>query len=144
MAVWVATLGPVGYWPLGPGTLASALVAGLWWALPVRGWAWLLAVIVLIPLGIACADRAEAVLGHDDGRIVIDEVLGMGTALLTAPHTAVGVVAAFVLFRTLDIGKPPPLGRLQRVRGGSGVVLDDLAAGALAAALVGVGYGVIG
>lgn len=133
--LWVATLGPVGRWPLGPGTLASVPPAILWWAIPIPGWLWLVAVALLTPFAVACAGRAEGVLGHDDGRIVIDEVVGMGVALLTVPHTLVGASAAFVLFRVLDIVKPPPLARIQAVRGGWGIMLDDLVAGGIAAAL---------
>lgn len=137
-AVPVATLGPVGRWPWGPGTLASALVALVWlvgW--PV--WAWAGVVAVLTVVGVVAGDRAEAFLGHDDGRIVIDEVAGMGIALLAAPRTWIGASAAFLLFRLLDIAKPPPLGRLQDVRGGAGVMLDDVAAGVLAAGLIALG-----
>ncbi len=137
MAVWVATLGPVGRWPVGPGTLASALVAALWWATAAPWWAWLAGVLLLIPVGIVFADQAESVLGHDDGRIVIDEALGMGIAVLAVPPTAAWTAAAFVLFRFFDIVKPPPIGRLQEVPGGRGVVLDDLAAGVVAALLAG-------
>lgn len=133
----VATLGPVGHWRWGPGTLASALVAILWWASPLAVWVWAAAVAVLFPLGIACSQRAETVLGHDDGRIVIDEALGMGIAVLATPATAGWSAAAFILFRILDIAKPPPVSRLQDVPGGWGVMLDDLAAGGLTAAVLG-------
>ncbi len=135
-ARWIATLGPVGYWPWGPGTLASALVGLVWWMVPVPRWAWLLALAAVTPAGIASAGRAEERLGPDDGRIVIDEVAGMALALLVVPHTLAGTALAFALFRAFDILKPPPIGRLQGLAGGWGVVADDLAAGA-AAALVG-------
>lgn len=131
-------LGPVGRWPWGPGTLASALVAPLW-ILPAPGWAWPAALLVSTAFGTWAADRAEAVLGHDDGRIVIDEAVGMGIALLAAPRAWTGIGIAFLLFRLFDITKPPPLGRLQETPGGRGVMLDDLAAGALAAGVLALG-----
>lgn len=132
-ARWIATVGPVGYWPWGPGSLASALVGAVWWAVPVPRWAWLLALVVVTAAGTLAAGLAEERLGPDDGRIVVDEVAGMGLALLAVPHTLPGTALAFALFRVFDILKPPPIGRVQDVGGGWGVMADDLAAGAAAA-----------
>lgn len=133
---WIATVGPVGHWPWGPGTLASALVGILWWTVPVPHWAWLLALTAVTAAGVSVAGRAEERLGPDDGRIVIDEVAGMGVALLAVPHTLAGSALAFGVFRIFDILKPPPIGRLQDLPRGWGILADDIAAGA-AAALVG-------
>lgn len=139
LAVPVATLGPVGHWPWGPGTLASALVAAGWTWLAPPPLAWLAATALLAAVAIPAATAAERRLGHDDGRIVVDEAVGMGIALLAAPRGWPAAAAAFALFRILDVVKPPPLGRLQRVRGGAGVVLDDAVAGAATALAVGLG-----
>ena len=142
-AIRIATLGPVGHWPLGPGTLASAIVAVVWRVLPWPWLGWLAFILLWSVIGTAAADRAERVLGHDDGRIVIDEVVGMGIALLAAPRSWAGAGVAFALFRILDIAKPPPLGLVQRVRGGWGVMLDDVAAGAVAAGLLWAGVAIL-
>lgn len=137
-AVWLATLGPVGWWPVGPGTLASAIVAGAWWwASPSRA-ATLVAGLALTAIGIPAADAAERRLGADDGRIVIDEVAGMTLALVGVPAGLAGAAAAFALFRALDIVKPPPVSWCERARGGAGVMLDDVAAGLLAAGIAAV------
>jgi phosphatidylglycerophosphatase A len=134
-AVWVATLGPVGWWPWGPGTLTSALVAAAWWwASPARV-VTLAAAAGVSVLGTLAAAAADRELGPDDGRIVVDEVAGMAFALVGVPASGVGAVVAFALFRILDIGKPPPVSWCERVRGGPGVMLDDVAAGVLAALL---------
>lgn len=134
-AVWLATLGPVGWWPAGPGTLASAIVAAAWWwASPPRV-VTLVAALALAAIGIPAADAAERRLGADDGRIVIDEVAGMALALVGVPAGVAGAAVAFVLFRALDIGKPPPVSWCERARGGAGVMLDDVAAGLLAAGI---------
>ncbi len=144
IAVLIATLGPVGYWPWGPGTLASALVAAAWWRVPVDSGAWLVALAAVTIVGVVSADRAEKRLGPDDGRIVIDEIAGMGLAVLVVPHTLAGAFVAFLLFRALDIGKPPPIRQIQTVSGGWGVMLDDLVAGLGAAALALAGRGLLG
>jgi phosphatidylglycerophosphatase A len=75
---------------------------------------------------------------HDPGWVVSDEWAGQGLAwLIAAPGLEPLLAGAtFVLFRLFDIAKPPPIGRLQRVPGGAGVLLDDLAAGLLAGLLV--------
>lgn len=134
-AVWIATLGPVGWWPAGPGTLASAVVAaGWWWASPSRAVTLAVAAVVAA-IGIPAAGVAERRLGPDDGRIVIDEVAGMALALAGVPAGAAGAAVAFALFRALDIAKPPPVSWCERARGGAGVMLDDVVAGALAAGI---------
>lgn len=139
----VATLGPLGRWPWGPGTLVSALLAALW-LVPIPWSAWAAALVVVALGGAEASDRAERTLGHDDGRIVIDEAAGMMLALLAVPHTPTGIVAAFAAFRFFDIVKPPPIRRLQAVPGGWGVMLDDLAAGAIAAVVAGLAYELAG
>ena len=134
-AVWAATLGPVGWWPLGPGTLASALVAvAWWWTSPARA-VTLAAAAALALVGTFAAGVADRELGPDDGRIVIDEGAGMALALVGVPAGLAGAAVAFVLFRLLDIGKPPPISWCESVRGGAGVMLDDVVAGAVAALL---------
>ena len=143
-AVLIATLGPVGHWRWGPGTLASALVAVVWWRTPVDPAVWSLVVALSVVVGVVAAGRAERSLGSDDGRIVIDEVAGMGLAVLAVPHTFAGALVALVLFRALDIGKPPPVRQVQAVAGGWGVMLDDLVAGVSAAALALAGRGLLG
>ena len=131
--VWIATLGPVGSWPVGPGTLASALtVVAWWWASPSRA-ATLVAAAIVAVAGMFPAAAADRTLGPDDGRIVIDEVAGMTLALAGVPATATGAAIAFALFRIFDIAKPPPVSWGERWKGAAGVMLDDVLAGALAA-----------
>ena len=141
VAVWTATLGPVGLWPLGPGTLASAIVAAVWWwAAPSRAVTLAAAAVVGI-VGMLAAASAERELGADDGRIVIDEAAGMALTLAGVPHGLNGALVAFALFRAFDIAKPPPVSWCERVRGGAGVVLDDVAAGLVAALLAAAVFG---
>ena len=95
----------------------------------------------LLALGVWAAERAERIYGEDDGRIVIDEVLGqlltLAPFLLWRPFTFAGLVTAFVTFRLLDIWKPGPVGWAERrFEGGVGVVADDVVAGAIGAVVM--------
>lgn len=90
--------------------------------------------------------RGEAILGgKDPGAIVLDEVAGQSMPLLFLPwlsfeepggpqRNALLALLAFAAFRLFDITKPPPARGLQSVRGGLGILVDDLVAGAYAAA----------
>lgn len=89
------------------------------------------ACVLLLPLAILSAEIYERVNGgHDHSEIVVDEVLGMWVALTWLPLTWQSFLAAFLLFRLLDITKPFPISYLdRRIEGGVGVVVDDVAAG---------------
>ena len=66
---------------------------------------------------------------RDDQRIVIDEIMGYFLTMLWIPKTLLFISVGFLLFRLLDIVKPFPCRPLEKVRGGFGVVLDDVFAG---------------
>lgn len=145
MAKILATAGGVGYAPIAPGTFGSALGVALF--VPLSGFHPLLFALTaasLLALGVWAADCAEHFFGRkDDGRIVIDEVVGQLLALSPllcfadlGGHTSLALLGAgFLLFRLFDIWKPGPVAWAERrFAGGAGVMLDDVAAGALAAA----------
>ena len=124
----------IGYLGKGGGTVA-AFAAGLtWYGLILGGGAsmeqWLPVVTVLITgLGIWSANAVEPYWGKDDKKVVIDEMAGMCISLLFMPLNLFTLVAAFILFRFFDIVKPLYIRRLEKVNGGLGVMLDDIAAG---------------
>jgi phosphatidylglycerophosphatase A len=74
--------------------------------------------------------------GHDHSCIVVDEVAGMTLSVIAFPLTPAVLAAGFVLFRIFDIVKPSPARESQRLRGGVGVMLDDLVAGLYALGLL--------
>lgn len=131
----VATGFGSGLSPVAPGTTGSAgalLVAGLLvlTGLETQSWGWLIACVVLLALGVPAATAEERRLGRTDpGRVVIDEWLGMFVSLAWLPVTWWVWGAAFLLFRVTDIFKPPPCHSLEKLPGGWGIMLDDLAAG---------------
>jgi phosphatidylglycerophosphatase A len=82
-----------------------------------------------IPLGAL----AERVLGRKDpSEFVLDEVAGFLVAVAFLPFSWLAWGTSFVAFRIVDATKPPPLGRIQALRGGWGILADDLLAGLLA------------
>jgi phosphatidylglycerophosphatase A len=99
--------------------------------------------IAAIVVGIPAATRTAGLLGVKDPKeVVVDEVAGQAITLLglhssfpdlAGGAAAGGVLAAFLLFRLFDIWKPGPVGALERLPGGTGIVLDDVAAGVLGA-----------
>lgn len=89
-----------------------------------------LTLVVLILALIACSVHEQESGNHDSSKVVIDEVVGYLVAVTWLPLTWQSFLAAFLLFRILDIWKPLFIGLLDRkVSGGVGTVIDDLAAG---------------
>lgn len=135
LAKGIATALGAGYSPIAPGTCGTIVTLPLAWALSgVALWAYLLVVIGVTAVGIWAAGRADKAWGTEDsGRIVIDEVAGyLVTMTLVARDSWTALLVGFVVFRALDIAKPPPIRWLdQNLPGGFGVVMDDVAAGVM-------------
>jgi phosphatidylglycerophosphatase A len=158
----VATVAGVGLVPAAPGTAGAAFAAAIFVLLSLLpgtmgAVALVLAGAAAFAAGIWAAQALEAATGReDDGRIVIDEVVGQWLTLaplLALPGWHFGldaaglapVVTGFVAFRVLDIWKPGPVRWAERrFSGGLGVMLDDLVAGAIGALALGAGLWVFG
>ena len=88
------------------------------------------ALLLLVYPAIRLCDEAETFYKtKDPQRVVIDEVMGYWTGLLFLPFSITYAVLAFVIFRLFDIIKPFPVKRLQELRGGLGIMIDDYVAG---------------
>jgi phosphatidylglycerophosphatase A len=122
--------------PWAPGTAGSLLALLLGALLMLASPAALPLAALAATIGGVWAIRAARVDG-DPGWVVIDEVAGQWIAMLPLPHPAwPGLLAAFALFRLLDIAKPGPVGWADRRHGAVGVMADDVIAGAIAAAIL--------
>ena len=130
--VFWATWGWIGFAPLAPGTFGSLAALPLCYLLGSAGFVpGLLTIVAFILFATWIAHGAEKIVGRKDpGQVVVDEVCGMVVALWAVPFTPIFVVGGFALFRLFDIIKPFPIRWFdKRVRGGLGIVLDDVIAG---------------
>jgi phosphatidylglycerophosphatase A len=128
--------------PVAPGTAGSlAGVALAWLSLPLA-LEWRIAIgILAFVAGIwLCGESARRMGVHDHPGIVWDEIVAMYLVLLAVPPEIVLWALAFGLFRLFDVWKPWPIRDLDhRLRGGTGIMLDDLAAAFYAASILGFG-----
>jgi len=144
-SVVVSGLG-TGHLPVAPGTWGSAAVAVLYLALAACGAdGWTLSIVMgalVVISSVACValgSYAERHFGRTDPpQVTIDEWAGQAVALLAMPVASemwgrmIIVGAAFAAFRLMDIFKPAPANRIQRLPGGWGILADDLVAGVYA------------
>lgn len=161
IAYVIATTGGLGDRLPAPGTTAGSLPAAIGWlavglvvsspAVLFGGLAIAVAVSTIVGLWAAGAE-ARRRSWSDPGPVVVDEVAGqwvcyLVTAAIVGADRSAGVTsvaAGFFTFRLLDVWKPWPIRRLERLPGGLGIMADDLLAGAAAGALVGLGLHLAG
>jgi phosphatidylglycerophosphatase A len=122
----------LGLMPVAPGTFGTLLGIPFAYFLHFKGpMAYMLATFIFSLFAIVISEMAGPLFGESDSpKIVIDEVAGFLVTMTWIPVTWQGLLAGFILFRFFDALKPGPIGYLDRkVKGGLGVVVDDLAAG---------------
>jgi phosphatidylglycerophosphatase A len=139
LANYFSTVVKIGYLPLAPGTWGSLAALAFWYLiLPTfSSITFIVTIIIIFILGIYTSSVTERVLEKKDPSIiVIDEWVGQWIALLFLPKSFVWSIVAFALFRLFDIWKPYPIHRLDNIKGGFGIMIDDVLAGIYA--LIGV------
>lgn len=125
--------------PRAPGTAGTLAAVPLWYLLSQTPLViYLLLVLLAFVIGIWLCGRTSRDLGvHDHGGIVWDEFVGYWITMIAVPVDWVWALAGFILFRLFDILKPWPIGPVdKRVHGGLGIMLDDVLAGVMAAAVL--------
>jgi len=134
----------LGFSPVASGTVGSfwgvmlVLAFGRW--VPWLGVQALLCVLLCL-VAVPICDRAEKLFAKkDDGRIVADEYMTFPICMLGLPVNGWVLAMAFVTNRVCDIAKPPPAYRLQGLKGGWGVVADDVMASVYSLILNHIGY----
>lgn len=119
-----------GFLPTAPGTYGS-LAALIIYLLPgfENPSLMILMISLFILIGTPIADKFESLYGKDPAQFTIDEFVGMWITLLFIPKKIWWILLAFFIWRALDIVKPFPARKLESVKGGWGVMLDDIVAG---------------
>ena len=130
-----------GLFPIAPATAGSLVAVTIYYFLPDALFSGdSLGFYLLIALGFLAGIWATGTLirpgDHDPRRAVWDEFIGMWTTCLFLPTELLWLGAAFLCFRVLDVLKPWPIRRLERLPGGLGIMADDLLAGAYGAVLL--------
>src|ERR1700721_3139867 len=140
----LATFFGAGLLKPGPGTYGSVAALALWFAAahaihpaPAQlAIATAIAALLATLIGIPAATIVARESGREDpGHVVIDEVAGQLIALIAIPADWRHAALSLILFRLFDIFKPPPIRRLERLPAGTGIMLDDVAAGLFALAV---------
>ncbi|MBW4040147.1 MAG: phosphatidylglycerophosphatase A [Acidobacteria bacterium] len=137
----LSTFFGIGYLKPGPGTYAASVTTLLWYAAahaypttgltlaPITAAVAILVTLIGIPASTITARESTR---KDPGFVVIDEVAGQLFALILMRPTPAQAILALILFRLFDIWKPWPIRRLEALPDGTGIMLDDVAAGVLA------------
>ena len=139
LANYFSTVVKIGYLPLAPGTWGSLAALAFWYLIlpTISSITFIVAIVIIFVLGIYTSSITERLLGKiDPSIIVIDEWVGQWIALMFLPKSFVWGIVSFALFRLFDIWKPYPIHRLNNIKGGFGIMIDDVLAGIYA--LIGV------
>lgn len=142
--VFIATGFGCGFVPIAPGTVGSILGVAVWFFVLAGQDFYTRGAVALAAFfaGVLVVDRV--VKRHRPGdapAIVLDEIVGVWFALLFAPKSPTWIAAAFVLFRIADIAKPWPVSWAEtRIKGGRGIMADDLIAGLMATVVIAVAW----
>lgn len=119
-----------GYFPIASGTVGS-FAALLIYLIPGFENLFIIipAILIFALYGIFLGNKFEIKYGKDPSECTVDEVVGTWISLLALPKTIGIIVAAFLIWRILDIIKPPPARGLEKLKGGLGIMIDDVVSG---------------
>ena len=132
-----ATALGAGYSPFAPGTMGAIVGCLVLWLFekynlisttttPIL---FIGLIVITTILGIIATDKLEDEWGKDPSRVVLDEVIGMWITMMFVPLTFLNLLIGFGLFRFFDIAKPLGIRKLESLKGGVGVMADDILAG---------------
>ena len=133
----IATALGSGYSPLAPGTAGAIVACGFLYLFhhfqiiptykdPLY---FILLIVITTLIGILVTNKLLDDWGKDPSKVVIDEVIGMWITMLFIPFSWINLLLGFILFRFFDIAKPLGIRQMEKLKGGTGVMMDDVLAG---------------
>ncbi len=129
-----------GYAPIAPGTAGSLVAVFIYWFFINSNLQLFFLMLVFFILGVSTSTKFEKRDGHDPSIVVVDEMVGMWISLLFLEKKILTVLISFLFFRAMDIIKPPPAKKFDNIRGGLGIMMDDIVAGVYANILTQILY----
>ncbi|MEM0910810.1 MAG: phosphatidylglycerophosphatase A [Pseudomonadota bacterium] len=129
--------------PFMPGTFGTLAGLPLVWLMSYTpGYVYIGIVVLAFLTGIkVCQTTSDALKTHDHGGIVWDEIVGIMITFVFVPFNWMTIILGFLLFRLFDIVKPWPIGMLdKRIKGGLGIMIDDVIAGVFACLILNLTY----
>jgi len=130
--IMISTFFWSGYFPFAPGTFATLVFIPVYiivfsWMHPLL---YLASTAAVYLAGTWSSNYAAVIFGRKDpSKVVIDEVAGFLVTMMFIPATPVRIIFGFIFSRLFDIVKPPPARQAESLRGGNGIMLDDVIAG---------------
>lgn len=126
----IATFGGLGYSKIAPGTTGCLGGAVVYLLVRQNIILYSASLLVLLLLGFAVSGKAENIFRAKDAKpIVIDDACGLLISLFMVPFSLTNFIIVFLLFRTIDIIKPFPIRKVERLPGSLGIMADDIIAG---------------
>jgi phosphatidylglycerophosphatase A len=126
-----------GYSPIAPGTAGAIVGCAFLWlfekyqliSTTETPFIFIGLIIIITLLGVFVTNQLTKEWGKDPSKVVIDEVVGLWIAMIFIPFNWINLILAFVLFRFFDIAKPLGIRKMEKLKGGIGVMFDDVLAG---------------
>lgn len=126
-----------GFSPIASGTAGSIVALMIYWIPGFENlYVMLSAILLLFIYGVSAGSKFEKVYGKDPAEFTLDEMVGTWISLILLPKTVGISLTAFLIWRILDIIKPQPARRVEKINGGLGIMLDDVIAGSYTLVIV--------
>ena len=115
-----------GYFPFASGTAASVVALAF---LPLGNTIVALLIVLFFVYGIYIGTKFEAEYGHDPSQFTLDEFVGTWIAFFAIPLNLYSIIFIFIVWRFFDILKPFPIRNAEKLKGGLGIMSDDVIGG---------------